>query len=279
MKILLCNDDGIHAPGITSLYAALLEPVNGKPLATELMVVAPLTVQSATSHGITFRQPLIVKQLAVSETMSGVAVDGRPADCVKLALSTLWPEQYGAASKPDLVISGMNMGANVGINVLYSGTVAAAIEAAFLGVPAIAVSLHHGTGSPDYAEAARQACLAIEKLLAAKILEPHGCLSINIPRTDRTTDGTPGRRPMPPVTMCAMNSHGMIDKYQRNTNPLGELYFWASGEPLDFHVTEPGTDVHLIWENHITVTPLKYDLTDYQALDRWRAAMESQTQT
>ena len=103
--------------------------------------------QSATGHGITFHAPLMIQAVAVNDRMKGIAVDGRPADCVKLAIAALWPERFGHGSSPDLVITGMNSGANVGINVIYSGTVAAAIEAAFLGVPSIAVSLHLGKGA------------------------------------------------------------------------------------------------------------------------------------
>ncbi|MBL8990428.1 MAG: 5'/3'-nucleotidase SurE, partial [Phycisphaerae bacterium] len=232
MRILLTNDDGIHAPGIIALHDALLAG-DGRVLADDLFTVAPLTVQSATGHGVTFRQPLITKQLQASPTLSGIAVDGRPADCVKLAISRLWPERFGQGSRPDLVVSGMNMGANVGINVLYSGTIAAALEAAFLGVPAIAVSLHHGTGSPRYDVAAAHARQVIDRLLAAA--GPGGlgrgaCVSINLPRTE-----APG--PLPPVRVCPMNTHGMIDAFTKNVNPLGETYYWSAGTPMDFHAT------------------------------------------
>ncbi|CAG0961772.1 partial 5'-nucleotidase SurE, partial [Anaerolineae bacterium] len=139
MRILLTNDDGIRAPGIAAMYSALIDPVFGPPLG-EVFCVAPLEVQSATSHGVTFNSPLMTRTESIdigTPVVKGIAVDGRPADCVKLALSCLWPERFGEGSRPDLVISGMNAGANCGINVIYSGTVAAAIEAAFLGVPSI----------------------------------------------------------------------------------------------------------------------------------------------
>ena len=141
MRILLTNDDGIHAPGIEAMHKAL-EGLG------EVMTVAPLTVQSATGHGITFHEPLMCEEVVVNDEMTGLAVDGRPADCVKVALRALWQKRFGEGSTPDLVVSGMNSGANVGINVIYSGTVAAAVEAAFLGVPAIAVSLHIETLPP-----------------------------------------------------------------------------------------------------------------------------------
>ena len=171
MRILLTNDDGLRAPGIQALYEALVDAhgefaasgEGGGPLG-EVTAIAPLTVQSATSHGVTFHEPLMIQQDRLGwggdESMTGTAVDGRPADCVKLAIASLWPERFGAGTRPDLLISGMNAGANVGINVIYSGTVAAALEGAFLGIPSIAVSLHigpGGTGKTDFRAGARHA--------------------------------------------------------------------------------------------------------------------------
>ena len=111
MRILLTNDDGIRAPGIIALHTAL-ESLG------ECVVFAPETVQSAMSHGITYTKPLMVQNVEVTETMSGTSIDGRPADCVKLALRTLWEGRFGAGTKPDITISGMNSGANVGINII-----------------------------------------------------------------------------------------------------------------------------------------------------------------
>src|SRR5947209_7337342 len=127
--ILLTNDDGIRAPGLVAMYREVIK-------LGEVHVVGPETVQSATGHGITLSTPLLTNRVTVEGVFTGVAVDGRPADRVKLAVAKILPRT------PDLVVSGMNSGANVGINVIYSGTVAAAIEAAFLGLPAIAVSLY-----------------------------------------------------------------------------------------------------------------------------------------
>src|SRR5215213_6626639 len=171
MLILLTNDDGINAPGLVAMYRELVR-------LGEVHVVAPETVQSATGHGITITTPLLTQKVTVDNGFKGIAVDGRPADCVKLAVAQLLPRA------PDLVVSGMNAGANVGINVLYSGTVAAALEAAFLGVPAIAVSLHIGRGRPLYDVAAAHARRAIEAVIAQGLPKPHECLSINIPVTE-----------------------------------------------------------------------------------------------
>src|SRR5881227_1666051 len=157
MYILLTNDDGIRAPGLVALYRALVAAGH------EVRVVAPETVQSATGHGITMATPLLTSRVNVEGAFEGVAVDGRPADCVKLAINQLCGERL-----PDLVVSGMNSGTNVGINVIYSGTVAAAIEAAFLGLPAVAVSLYLKKEVPaDYPRAAAVVLPVIRQALAA----------------------------------------------------------------------------------------------------------------
>src|SRR5215210_4702043 len=154
MLILLTNDDGINAPGLVAMYRELLK-------LGEVHVVAPETVQSATGHGITLSAPLLTSRVTVEDTFTGVAVDGRPADCVKVAVNRILPRQ------PDLVVSGINSGANVGINVIYSGTVAAAIEAAFLGLPSIAISLHlHNDVPTDYRRAAELGVETIRLVLA-----------------------------------------------------------------------------------------------------------------
>ena len=207
----------------------------------------------------------------------GIAVDGRPADCTKLALTNLWSEKFGSGSRPDLVISGMNAGANCGINVLYSGTVAAAIEAAFLGVPAIAVSLHLDRElksdrlNPDYDYAASVARKAIDQIIAGGLPNPHEILSINIPATGRleayqTQDAE--------IVVCPMNTHAMIDRYDERSSPNGDRYFWAAGSGLDFYGADEGTDVPHLLEGKITVTPLSFDLTDYARMQFWKDRMQ-----
>lgn len=274
MHILLTNDDGIRAPGICALYEALantrgdfdgpiaLPSANGDTTPATITVVAPETVQSATSHGVTFHEPLMARGVEVplegTPVMRGHAVDGRPADCVKLAFASLLPE-HGIKSaaglpRPDLVISGMNAGANCGVNIIYSGTVGAAIEAAFLGAPSIAVSLLLREGVPRFDVAARHARRAIERLIAKGLPEPHTCLNINIPATEGETD-------MPDIVACPMNTHGLVDAYERRVSPGGAVYYWAAGHGLDFHAADPGADVERLFAGNITVTPLTYDLT------------------
>lgn len=262
MRILLTNDDGIHAPGIESMHLALL---GHEPLG-EVFTVAPLTVQSATGHGVTFHQPLMTKRTRLNDE-DAIAVDGRPADCTKLALTNLWPERFGEGSRPDLVVSGMNAGANCGINVLYSGTIAAALEAAFLGVPSIAVSLHLDQQIADFDRAARVARAAIDRLLAGGLPHSHECLSINIPATEYldTTAETD-----PDIVVCPMNTHALVDRFEPRSSPNGAEYYWSAGHGLEFRGTDPGTDVHELFERRITVTPLRFDLTATERLSFWQ---------
>ncbi|MHC4977106.1 MAG: 5'/3'-nucleotidase SurE [Planctomycetota bacterium] len=273
MRILLTNDDGYDAPGIRALHDALIDESGefGSPLG-EIFTVAPTTVQSATSHGITFHKPLMTELRTDQESMRGVAVDGRPADCVKLALANLWREHSGFMDPPDLVISGMNAGANVGINVIYSGTVAAALEAAFLGVPAVAVSLHLGAGEACFDRAAAHARRAIEHVLslrdkqgAAPALQNHSCMNINVPRCESEDC------PMPTMRMCSMNTHGHNDRFEKRASPGGGIYYWAATGGLDFRDADAESDVARLLDREITITPLHHDLTDTSKLAFWKS--------
>lgn len=263
MRILLTNDDGIDSPGIAALYDAL----DGLG---EIIPVAPLTVQSATSHGVTFSEPLMTEAVVVNDRMTGIAVDGRPADCVKLAIQTIVPERFGPAPV-DITISGMNVGANVGINVLYSGTVGAAVESAFLGVPAIAVSLHIGDRKKTrFGRAAAIARSVIDRILAHRDggLDAHAVINVNIPRTE--TDNAP----MPPIRVVEMNTAPGIDAYERRESPAGQVYYWLAGTGMEFTHTAPDTDVEALAERCVTVTPLTYVLTDHARLQTWKERLE-----
>jgi 5'-nucleotidase len=250
MRILLTNDDGITAPGLVAMYRELLH-------FGQVDVIAPETVQSAAGHGITLKTPLLTSKVTVPDAFTGIAVDGRPADCVKLALSQLLD------TPPDLVVSGINSGANVGINVIYSGTVAAAIEAAFLGVPAIALSLYLRNEVPtDYARAAILSRQTIERILSAG-MKSGQVASVNLPALQ------PHEQPagLRFVRQC---TRPWVDTYERRQDPRGRDYFWNSSV-FTLSTTEQDTDVAALRAGFITVTPLQFDLTNHEQLGRWAA--------
>jgi 5'-nucleotidase len=250
MYILLTNDDGIRAPGLVALYRALAGRGH------EVQVVAPETVQSATGHGITMATPLLTSRVKVEDAFEGIAVDGRPADCVKLAIN-----QLTNGRRPDLVVSGMNSGTNVGINVIYSGTVAAAIEAAFLGLPAIAVSLYlRSDVETDYDRAAGFAVRTIDLILKAG-LKAGQVATMNVPalRADQEPAG---------VRVVRQCTRPWVDTYERRQDPKGRDYFWNSSV-FRLGETEGDTDVAALREGYITVTPLQFDLTDHGVLREW----------
>ncbi|HEX3357974.1 MAG TPA: 5'/3'-nucleotidase SurE [Tepidisphaeraceae bacterium] len=249
MQILLTNDDGIRASGILAMWREL------KSLG-EVKVIAPETVQSATGHGITLATPLLTNRVKIENGFEGIAVDGRPADCVKLAMNQLLP------AKPDLVVSGMNDGANSGINVIYSGTVAAAIEAAFLGCPSIAVSLHLKQEVPtQHAWAAKLGLRMIKQILKAG-LSPGQVANVNIPAVN-------DREEPKGVRIVRQCTRPWVDEYEERTNPRGQKYYWNSSV-FKLSTTDDDTDVAALRDKYITVTPLQFDLTEHRLLEKWQ---------
>jgi 5'/3'-nucleotidase len=251
MRILLTNDDGIDAPGLGALY----EAVAGLG---EVHVVAPREVQSATSHGVTFHRPIRVAShpLPGVEGVLGTSVDARPADCVKLGIAHLVPGPI------DLVISGINAGANVGVNVIYSGTVGAAREAAFMGLPAIAVSQHIGDWDGIRWDAsAKYAGEAIRRVLDGP-MTGQAVMNINIPVLDG--GGEPKGMRVAPISVSSM-----VDKYEVTAGEDGSFHYQTCNA-MTFREREPGTDVAALFEGYITVTPLGHDVTDVGQLPGWR---------
>jgi len=252
--ILLTNDDGIYAPGLAALERQL-----GR--LGEVYVVAPATEQSGVAHSITYLTPLIVKEVFHGERRWGWAVEGSPADCVKIGVHEFCPRA------PDLVVSGINSGLNAGINVLYSGTVAAAIEGAFFGITSVAVSLQFDEHA-DYDRAARLATAIIEKVVAQQgtiASEPGGepqLYNMNIPTAALV--GTP------PVATVPMNVTRYGDRFERRTDPWGRVYYWLTGGPPKGSAGEP-TDLSALAEGCVTLTPLGYDMTRLPVLDAMRS--------
>ena len=244
MRILVSNDDGIGAPGLAALRAAVDDM-------GDVCVVAPESPQSAAGHAITVHAPLMVKRLTVegSPGFLGISVEGRPADCVRLAIRNLLPEP------PDLVLSGINAGANVGINVFYSGTVAAAAEAAMFGIPAVAFSASAAAGAIDYLAAAKLCRWVLDQLLAGG-LGKGDLLNVNIPPL---AAGRPkGIRVVPQSTA------GMEDEYIGDTDASGAERY-KLGDQYSFQ-HQADSDVEALNEGFITVTPLHVDMTNHDRL-------------
>ncbi len=250
MHILLTNDDGVFAPGLRALRKELLT-------LGEVTVVAPALEQSGVAHTITLLTPLVIKQVDEEDGSTlGWMVEGSPADSVKLAICELM------ARPPDLIISGINSGSNAGINVLYSGTVAAAIEGSFFKITSIAVSLELSERF-DFPYAAKQALRVIKKIIAQK--PPNGSLfNVNLPARSR---GEPkGVRIVP----MGLGRYG--EGFERRQDPRGRTYYWLTYDPPR-SLQGPETDVSILCEGYITVTPLHFDLTRHDLigeLSHWK---------
>ena len=248
MRILITNDDGILAPGIEALVSAVAD-------LGDVEVVAPETPQSATGHAITVLSPMAVHRVHVNNRFWGWSVDGRPADCVKLAMLELleW--------KPDFVLSGINAGVNTATNVLYSGTVAGAVEGAFFGVPSMAISLEL-SDELDFRGAAEIARDLFQRYAGSKP-KAGMCLNVNIPALD---EGSPRG-----LRVCPQGSIPMDDKYHKAEDPRGRAVYWLDGKLPD-PSREPESDHAAIADRYVTITPLRHDMTDHKLLDevgRW----------
>ena len=248
MKILLTNDDGVYAPGLWTLF-------NHLHRCHEVTVVAPDRERSAIGHAITLSRPLRAMSVSVNGGQPAVAVNGTPADCVKFGLLEVLD------LRPDLVVSGVNPGANVGVNINYSGTVAAAKEAALYGVPAMAVSIQ-GPACRHLDSAARFA------LHMAEAIQRHGLprgslLNVNLPDL-----------PLAEVAGVKISRQGLgrLDEYfEKRTDPRQRTYFWPGTDTQRFE-GEAEADGLALAQRFISVTPLKCDMTDealYHRLRNW----------
>ena len=242
-NILLCNDDGIFAPGIAALHRAVGH-------LGQLTVAAPDVERSATGHAITLEAPIRCKQVQMPGGDMGNAIGGTPADCVKLAVRELMKD-----TPPDIVLSGINIGANTGISVLYSGTVSAASEAAIHNIPSIAFSLCSYTDL-QWEVAGRIAAELTEKFL--KNPPPAGILlNVNIPNLPY--DEIKG------IRATQMGRSRFIERFHERQDPRGGTYYWLDGE---LQVEDPGEaiDVHAVADGYISITPIQLDRTAYDCM-------------
>lgn len=238
MLILVTNDDGIQSPGIVALSQALRS-------LGRVVVVAPDRERSAVGHALTLHSPLRAEQVAEDH----YAVDGTPTDCVNLGIHGL------LGARPDLVVSGINRGGNLGDDITYSGTVSAAFEATLMGVPAFAVSLESTTFTlGDFLLAAR-----FSARLAARVLEKSlpldTFLNVNVP------SGTPVG-----VSLTRQGKRRYAEAVVEKVDPRGRKYYWIGGGEAKFQDVE-GTDFHAVCNGRISITPLHLDLTNYSSFD------------
>ncbi|HEY9688356.1 MAG TPA: 5'/3'-nucleotidase SurE [Coleofasciculaceae cyanobacterium] len=259
MNILISNDDGIFALGIRALANACAEAGH------QVTIVCPDRERSATGHGLTLQDPIrteLVPNL-FHPSITAWACSGTPADCVKLALGALLDR------KPDIVLSGINHGPNLGTDVLYSGTVSAAMEGLLDDIPSLAFSLAK-FGHLDFSAAAQFAVQAIAQFSAQPPARPM-LLNVNIPA------GTAAE--IAGVKLTKLGFRRYHDLFEKRVDPRGRTYYWLSGEVLEEidPETMPGgqssplmTDVEGIRQNYITLTPLHFNLTDWAAIDAWQ---------
>ena len=246
MQILLTNDDGIYAPGLAALEKEL-----GR--LGDVTVVAPATEQSGVGHSITYLSPLICQEVYDGDRRRGWAVDGSPADCVKLGVFEYCQE------RPRLVVSGINGGLNAGINVMYSGTVAAAIEGAFFGITSVAVSLEYDEHA-NFKKAAAIAGRLIERILQNSTEESE-LYNLNIPTVAVKRDAE--------VRVVPMGLSRYGEHFIRRQDPVGRTYFWATSDPPP-EKTDKETDLSALDNGHITLTPLDYNLTNLALMSKMR---------
>ena len=249
MKILICNDDGYQATGIEALYQALRG-------VADVEVIAPEYNNSAKSNALTLHSPLYLQQAANGFRY----INGTPADCVHVALTGLLD------NPPDLVVSGINNGANMGDDTIYSGTVGAAMEGYLFGIPAIAFSqVEKGWEHIEAAaETARRLVLHMARFLPEKPgMASPWLLNVNIPNLPLEQ--------LKPMRLCRLGRRHSAERVITQQNPRGETMYWI-GNAGAVKDDADGTDFHATANGHVSVTPLKIDLTDHDALGYWAQA-------
>ncbi len=240
LRILLSNDDGIHAPGLLAIKLAL------EGAGHQVTVCAPNRPRSAASHAITMHKPLRLQQTRLDDGTTGWAVSGTPADCVVLGLDEVLKGEC------DLVVSGINHGPNLGWDVIYSGTVAAAMEAVILGYPAIAVSAASYEAEIEWEAGASFVAQTLVGQVARHGLPPYTLLNVNAPS-------------LPPdqirgVRVTSQGDRQYVDRLDKRLDPNGKPYYWLGGKIHD-RETAPGTDTRAVGDGYIAVTPVQIDMT------------------
>lgn len=245
MKILISNDDGIHAAGIKALALAMQE-------LGDVYVIAPERNKSATGHAVTMHTPLRCKKIDIfGDKIKAWWVNGTPADCIKLGVENLMK------AKPDLIVSGINMGENLGTDVIYSGTVSAAVEGAIFGIPAIAFSYedHEAADMTSVGVAAKDIC---KQILSHGIPKDH-IFNVNIPKF-KNTDEIRG------IKTCKLGIKIYKNNFEVRQDPNGNDYYWLAGELIEMP-EDVDTDIYAVKNKYISVTPIDIDMTDYKLIN------------
>lgn len=250
--ILITNDDGVTSPGIRALIEAVKDL--GK-----VVVVAPDKPQSGMGHAITIGQPLRMSQVNIFGDIEAYQTSGTPVDCVKLAVDKILHR------KPDICLSGVNHGANHSINVIYSGTMSAALEAAIESIPSIGFSLLDFSIDADFEGSKRYARLLVEQILK-KNLDQHLCLNVNIPAIPAND--------IKGFKVCRQAYAKYEEDFMERTDPHGRKYFWLTGEFVNFDKGKD-TDVWALKHNYVSVVPVQFDLTHYQLKNKLEKTLVS----
>ena len=249
MKLLLVNDDGVHSDGIFALKTALARE-------HDVTVVAPERQQSATGHAITLHKPLRLSPTRLRDDFPAFASNGTPSDCATLGAVEVMNDEI------DMVVSGINHGPNLGWDVHYSGTVAAAIESAVMGHPAMAVSVASWDQDIHWSTAADAACKLVV-WLAANPLPPYTILNVNVPNLPEAK--------IRGVAVVPQGRRQYVDRIEKRHDPLGRPYFWLGGSLAEEAArAEAGTDVRAVADGYISLTPIQLDMTAYDLMPRLR---------
>ena len=244
MKILVTNDDGIYSSGIFALWDIAKE-------FGEVNVIAPINEKSAVGHGITISNPIFVKEIEREDGFEGFAVSGTPADCVKIGVKSILP------FPPDLILSGINIGSNLGNNIIYSGTIAAAIEGATLDIPSIAISI----------DSYKPGSFSTSKIVVRKVINfmennaiPSGTiLNVNIPDCEPSD--------LKGYKITSQGHQYFKDNFEKRADPRGRDYYWMNGEIID-NDNELRYDGFAVSNGYVSITPIHFIMTNTSFLDQ-----------
>lgn len=246
--ILVTNDDGITAPGISALVEVMRE-------LGDVIVVAPDKPQSGMGHAITINSTLRISKVKIYNVLEEYSCTGTPVDCVKLAVNKILPR------KPDLCVSGINHGSNMSINVIYSGTMSAAVEGAIEGIPSIGFSLCDFSIEADF----NPSKIYVRKI-AETVLEhglPEGvCLNVNIPAMPLSE--------LKGLRVCRQAKANWVEELDERKDPSGKPYFWLTGRFVNFEPGSEDTDVWALDNNYISVVPVQFDMTSHSTIEKMK---------